>query len=116
MVMYPSHPTSSTAHPDIEVEAARTTSPLVLKTKGYQMAHLIRTIQGMEKNINYILQNHKSLERIVENKFHVLDVKVTELATTVNKLKREDVRPSISAPTATSTVPPSAPPLSTPPV
>ncbi|KAE8814486.1 hypothetical protein D1007_07997 [Hordeum vulgare] len=40
-----------------------------------QMAYLINAIQGMEKNINGILLNEKSLERIVETKFHGLDIK-----------------------------------------
>ncbi|KAE8793520.1 hypothetical protein D1007_31803 [Hordeum vulgare] len=52
------------------------------------MAYLITTIQGM-KNINELLLNQKSLERIVGTNFHDLDVKVTELTTTVNLLKQE---------------------------
>ncbi|KAE8793739.1 hypothetical protein D1007_31574 [Hordeum vulgare] len=91
MVMDPSHPTSSTAHANIEVEAqaeaSRTTSARVFKIKGDLMAYLISTIWGMEKNINELLVNQKSLERIVETKFHDLDVMVTELTTTVNLLK-----------------------------
>ncbi|KAE8811123.1 hypothetical protein D1007_12118 [Hordeum vulgare] len=53
------------------------------------MAFLISTIEGMEKNITDILLNQKSLERIVETKFHDLDIKVTELTTIVNQLKHE---------------------------
>ncbi|KAE8786614.1 40S ribosomal protein S5-1 [Hordeum vulgare] len=43
----------------------------------------------MENNIGDILLNQKSLERIVETKFHDMVIKVTELTTTVNQLKRE---------------------------
>ncbi|KAE8791265.1 Pumilio-like protein 1 [Hordeum vulgare] len=43
----------------------------------------------MEKNIQQILQNQKSLERVVETKFHDMDVKLTELNTTVKKLQQE---------------------------
>ncbi|KAE8773638.1 hypothetical protein D1007_54109 [Hordeum vulgare] len=53
------------------------------------MAFVMITIQGMEKNITKILLNQKSLERIVETKFHDLDIKVTELTSTLNELKHE---------------------------
>ncbi|KAE8797900.1 hypothetical protein D1007_26914 [Hordeum vulgare] len=43
----------------------------------------------MEKNISEILLNQKSLERIVETKFHDLDVKVIEMSASVEHLKRE---------------------------
>ncbi|KAE8789147.1 hypothetical protein D1007_36708 [Hordeum vulgare] len=43
----------------------------------------------MEKSLNELLLNQKSLERIVETKFHDLDNKVTEFTTTVNQLKQE---------------------------
>ncbi|KAE8797790.1 nucleolysin tiar [Hordeum vulgare] len=59
------------------------------KTKSDQMAYLISTIHRMEKNISEILQNKKSLERIVETKFNGLDIKVTELTSTINQLKQE---------------------------
>ncbi|KAE8819493.1 nucleolysin tiar [Hordeum vulgare] len=60
-----------------------------LKTRDEQMSFLVSTIQGMEKNISEILLKHKSLERIVETKFHDLDVKVTELTTTIQQLQHE---------------------------
>ncbi|KAE8796580.1 hypothetical protein D1007_28387 [Hordeum vulgare] len=41
------------------------------------------------KNNSDILLNKKSLERIVETKFHDLDIKVTKLTTTVNEYKQE---------------------------
>ncbi|KAE8773076.1 hypothetical protein D1007_54831 [Hordeum vulgare] len=67
-------------------------------SKGRQLAFLISTIQGMENNIKDILLNQKSPERIVETKLHDLDIKETELTTTVNQLKREvDVVPTPSS-------------------
>ncbi|KAE8783054.1 hypothetical protein D1007_43538 [Hordeum vulgare] len=103
----------------------------------------------MEKNIARLLQNQKSRERIMEIKFHDLDIKVIELSSMVNALNQEvyvvplprsddddiptlpmtaqfrtearsvaeaaiETRPSVSAPTATSIMPPSAPPKSAP--
>ncbi|KAE8791972.1 Pumilio-like protein 1 [Hordeum vulgare] len=53
------------------------------------MSFLVSTIQGMEKKVFEILLNQKSLERLVESKFHDLDVKVMELTTTVEKLQHE---------------------------
>ncbi|KAE8783108.1 hypothetical protein D1007_43486 [Hordeum vulgare] len=43
----------------------------------------------MEKNIQEIVQNQKSLERVVETRFHNMDVKVTELTTIVRQLQHE---------------------------
>ncbi|KAE8811133.1 pumilio-like protein 1 [Hordeum vulgare] len=79
--------TRMTAH----VDAARNRPPLVpqLRTPAEKMVYLVRTIQGMEKNIQEILQNHKSLERVVETKFHNMDVKITELTTIVRQLQHE---------------------------
>ncbi|KAE8803480.1 hypothetical protein D1007_20711 [Hordeum vulgare] len=56
-----------------------------LKTRDEHMSFLVSTIQGMEKKVSEILLNQKSLERIVETKFPDLDVKVTELTTTLEK-------------------------------
>ncbi|KAE8792678.1 hypothetical protein D1007_32792 [Hordeum vulgare] len=50
------------------------------------MAFRVSSVQGMEKNIKQILQNQKSLERVVDTKFHNMDVKVTELNTIVKQL------------------------------
>ncbi|KAE8792008.1 putative exosome component 4 [Hordeum vulgare] len=46
-------------------------------------------VQGMEKNIQDIMQNQKSLERVVETNFHNMDVKITELTTIVIQLQHE---------------------------
>ncbi|KAE8780939.1 nucleolysin tiar [Hordeum vulgare] len=60
-----------------------------LRTQAKQMAFLVSSVQGMEKNIQDILQNEKSLERVVDTKFHDMDEKVTELNTIVKQLQHE---------------------------
>ncbi|KAE8788030.1 hypothetical protein D1007_37973 [Hordeum vulgare] len=74
-----------------EAEAARNKPPPVpqLRTQDEQMEFLVSDVQGKEKNIEEILQSQKSLERVVETKFHNMDVKVTELTTTVRQLQHE---------------------------
>ncbi|KAE8779028.1 hypothetical protein D1007_47982 [Hordeum vulgare] len=74
-----------------DAEAARNRPPPVpqLITPTEQMVFLVSTVQGMEKNIQEIMQNPKSLERVVETKFHNMDVKVTELTTIVRQLQHE---------------------------
>ncbi|KAE8783200.1 hypothetical protein D1007_43369 [Hordeum vulgare] len=74
-----------------EAEAARNSPPLVpqLRTQAEKMAFLVSTFQGMEKNIQEIMQNHKSLERVVETKFHNMDIKLTKLTTIVRQLQHE---------------------------
>ncbi|KAE8819971.1 hypothetical protein D1007_02151 [Hordeum vulgare] len=74
-----------------EAEAARNRPPPVpqLRTQAEKMAFLVSSVQGMEKNNQEILQNQKSLERVVETKLHDMDVKVAELNTTVKQLQHE---------------------------
>ncbi|KAE8798956.1 hypothetical protein D1007_25675 [Hordeum vulgare] len=74
-----------------EAEAARNRPPPVsqLRTPAEQMSFLVSTVQGMEKNIQEIMQNQKSLERVVETKFDNMDVKVTELTSIVSQLQHE---------------------------
>ncbi|KAE8795111.1 hypothetical protein D1007_30056 [Hordeum vulgare] len=43
----------------------------------------------MENNIQEIMHNQKSLERVMDTKFHNMDVKVTELTTIVRQLQHE---------------------------
>jgi hypothetical protein len=123
----------------------------VLKPKD-QIQHLLQGTLRIEKSLADIAANQKSLERIVETKFHDLDVKVTEIQTVVETLKSQvdevrkgtcsddeqhqgtclpmtalfqrmprsaalpvTSRATVSAPVATATVLPSAPPVSTPP-
>ncbi|KAE8798879.1 nucleolysin tiar [Hordeum vulgare] len=59
------------------------------KTRDEQMSFLVNTIQGMEKDTSNFFPNQKSLERIVDTKFHELDVKATELTTIVQQLQHE---------------------------
>ncbi|KAE8809429.1 hypothetical protein D1007_13948 [Hordeum vulgare] len=74
-----------------EAEAARNRPPPVpqLRNQAEEMAFLVSIVQGMEKNIQEIMQNQKSLERVVETKFHNMDVKVSELTTIVRQLQHE---------------------------
>ncbi|KAE8816940.1 hypothetical protein D1007_05492 [Hordeum vulgare] len=74
-----------------ESEAARNRPPPVpqLRTQPQQMTFLVSTFQGMEKNIQGIMQNQKSPERVAETKFHNMDVKVTRLSTIVTQLQHE---------------------------
>ncbi|KAE8794068.1 pumilio-like protein 1 [Hordeum vulgare] len=74
-----------------EAETARNRPPPVpqLRTQAEQMSFLVSSVQGMEKNIQEILQGQKSLERVVETKFHDMDVKVFELTTIVKQLQHE---------------------------
>ncbi|KAE8819287.1 hypothetical protein D1007_02784 [Hordeum vulgare] len=74
-----------------ESEATRNRPPPVpqLRTPAEQMEFLVSTVQGMEKNIQEIIQNQKSYERVVETKFHIMDVKVTELTTIARQLQHE---------------------------
>ncbi|KAE8775975.1 hypothetical protein D1007_51446 [Hordeum vulgare] len=74
-----------------KAEAARNRPPPVpqIIAQAEKMAFLVSTVQGMEKNIQEIMQNKKSLERVVEIKFHNMDMKVTELTTIVRHLQHE---------------------------
>ncbi|KAE8786400.1 nucleolysin tiar [Hordeum vulgare] len=74
-----------------DAEGARNRSPPVpqLRTQAEKMAFLVSSVQGIEKNIEEILQSQKSLKRVVETKLHDMDVKVTELTTIVKQLQHE---------------------------
>ncbi|KAE8809315.1 putative LRR receptor-like serine/threonine-protein kinase [Hordeum vulgare] len=95
MTKKPSSPKNSAtareATEAVATEAARNspTQPPQLKTRDEQMSFLVSTIQGMEKKVSEILPKQKSLERIVETKFHDVDVKVMELTTTIQQLQHE---------------------------
>ncbi|KAE8773591.1 Aspartic proteinase nepenthesin-1 [Hordeum vulgare] len=143
----PSHPTSAMSHAEIEAEADRVANDPLLKTKSDQMTYLVGASHMFEQGLSDLVKNQEILERIMEMKFHTLEVKVTELTATVASLKKEvdvsslssddngttlpmtqfttmprssilpapETRPSLSAPVATTTVPPSSPLVSTPP-
>ena len=61
-------------------------SQVMLKTKQDQLSYLLEATVRIEKGLPTPTQNQESLERIIETKFHDLDVKVTEIQTTVEKL------------------------------
>jgi flagellar capping protein FliD len=61
----------------------------MLKTKQDQLSYLLEATVRIEKGLATLTQNQESLERIIETKFHDLDVMVTEIQTTVEKLQEE---------------------------
>ena len=90
MTMDPSHPTSATAQAQAEAAAGPSSSAApVLKTKADQIAYLLRASQRIERSLANLAKNQESLERVIETKLHALDVKVTEIATTVDQLKSD---------------------------
>ncbi|KAE8821117.1 hypothetical protein D1007_00739 [Hordeum vulgare] len=84
-------PAKKAARMVANAEAARNRPPPVPqhRTQAEQMAFLVSTVQSMEKNIHEIMQNQKSLERVVETKFHNMDMKVTEFTTIVRQLQHK---------------------------
>jgi hypothetical protein len=53
------------------------------------MTYLFQATVRIEQGLVTLVKNQESLERIIEMKFHDLDVKVTELATDFGKLKED---------------------------
>jgi hypothetical protein len=51
--------------------------------------HLLEATQRIEQRLASIVQSQESLERIVDEKIHALDVKLTEVQITVNKLEAD---------------------------
>ena len=60
-----------------------------LKSKQDQLAYLIQSTLRIEKGLATLTQNQESLERIIEQKFYDLDVKVTETQLAVEQLQEE---------------------------
>ena len=96
VTMDASHPSSAVAQE--QAEAARATAQTsrpststaeLPKTKNDQMTYLLLATQRIEQGLANLVKNQESLERIVETKFHDLDVKVTEMATDLEKLKAD---------------------------
>ena len=111
-----------------------------LKSKQDQLGYLIQSTLRIEKGLATLTQNQESLERIIEQKFYYLDVKVTKVQSAVEQLQEEaeekkgkattnsfqrvlrgqrsaavpvlDTRATTSAPAATASDPP---PAATPP-
>ena len=146
VVMNEEDPTSVQAHEKKEKaraeKAARMptveeASQVFLKTKQDQLGYLIQSTLRIEKGLATLTQNQESLERIIEQKFYDLYVKVTEIQSVVEQLQEEveekkgksttdafarvprsqrsavvpvtDTRATTSAPPATAPVPPLAP-------
>ena len=93
-----SHPTCAEAQQKREkAKAAKATkaasapdaSTMPLKTKQDQLSYPLEATVRIEKRLATLSQNHKSLERIIETNIHDLDVKVTEIQTTVEKIQEE---------------------------
>ena len=109
-------------------------SQVFLKSKQDQLGYLTQSTLSIEKGLATLTQNQESLERIIEQKFYDLDLKVTEMQTAVEELQEEadekkgkattdafqrvprgqrsaavpvpDTRATTSAPIATASVPP----------
>ena len=125
-----------------KMPSAEEASEVFLKSKQDQLGYLIQATLRIEKGLATLTQNQESLERIIETKFYDLDLKVTEIQTTVEELQEEaeerkgksttqlfhtvpkaqrsaavpvpDTRATASAPAATAPTAPVAPPVATP--
>lgn len=98
VVMNVHEPSSSQAHAKREKARAEkaakmpTTeeaSQVFLKSKQDQLGYLIASTLRIEKALATLTQNQEILERIIEQKFYDLDVKVTGIQSTVEKLQEE---------------------------
>ena len=69
--------------------SAEEASQVFLKSKQDQLGFLIQATLRIEKGLATLTQNQESLERIFETKLHDLDVKVTEIQTSVEKIQEE---------------------------
>ena len=64
-------------------------SQVFLNTKQDQLAYLIQATLRIEKGLATLTQNQESLERIIESKFYDLDLKVTDMHTSVEQLQED---------------------------
>ena len=62
-------------------------SQYFLKNKQDQLGYLIASTLRIEKGLATLTQNQESLERIMEQKFYDLDVKVTKIQSVVEQLQ-----------------------------
>ena len=67
--------------------SAEEASQVFLKSKQDQLGYLIASTLRIEKGLATLTQNQESLERIMEQKFYDLDVKVTEIQSVVEQLQ-----------------------------
>src|SRR3954468_9705438 len=58
-----------------------------LKSKQEQLGYLIASTLRIEKGLATLTRNQESLERIMEQKFYDLDVKVTEIQSAMEQLQ-----------------------------
>ena len=72
-----------------KMPSAEEASQVFLKSKQDQLGYLIQATLRIEKGLATLTQNQESLERIFETKLHDLDVKVTEIQTSVEKIQEE---------------------------
>ena len=88
IVMTENEPSSAQAHEKREKARAEKAakmptveeaSQVFLKTKQDQLGYLIQSTLRIEKGLATLTQNQESLERIIEQKYYNLDVKVTEI-------------------------------------
>ena len=70
-----------------KMPSAEEASQVFLKSKQDQLAYLIHSTLRIEKGLATLTQNQESLERIMEQKFYDLDVKVTEIQSVVEQLQ-----------------------------
>ena len=124
-----------------KMPTAEEASQIFLKRKKDQLGYMIQSTLRIEKGLATPTQNQESLDRIIEQKFYDLDVKVTEIQSVVEQLQEEveqkkgkstidaftrvprsqksavvsvpDTRATTSAPAPTASVPPA--PAATPP-
>ena len=62
-------------------------SRYLLKSKQDQLGYLIASTLRIEKGLATLTRNQESLERIMEQKFYDMDVKVTEIQSVVEQLQ-----------------------------
>ena len=74
---------------DEKMPSVEEASQVFLKSKQYQLGYLIQATLRIEKGLATLTQNQESLERIIEQKFYDLDVKVTEIQSVVEQLQEE---------------------------
>ena len=98
VVMNENEPSSAQAHEKREkaraekaakMPTAEEASQVFLKSKQDHLGYLIASTLRIEKGLATLTQNQESLERIIEQKFYALDVKVTEIQTAVVHLQEE---------------------------
>ena len=98
VVMDASHPTcvkaqekreKAKAEKAAKLASAPDASQVIFKTKQDQLSYLIEATLRIEKGLATLTQNQESLERIIQQKIYDLDVNVTEIQSTVEKIQEE---------------------------